>query len=315
MITKLTKKQEEAIDKYAKKWLQIGKDCTQINDDEIEDIIKRFYAVLDFKDLKTVHICDSPFECLKKIKKKFPKDEEESLNYSDWWYGQHNANWVGYYEYFYNVFGYKKGVDKKMFATLIEVTKKLHWFKPFDTDCFVCRKPKHIKMLGDVLHCEDGKAVEYLDGWGIYCLNGVTVTKEIVETPADKLSCQLVVTETNAQVRAEIVKKIGMERILKHFKAKVIDKKDEYELLMLEIKDHNPRPYLKMINPSTSEVHIEGVGIECKTVKDALRFRMPKKLKDIPVDDEKGEDWYQQGDKYLYPADAVSVKSFPVQLT
>jgi hypothetical protein len=51
----------------------------------------------------------------------------------------------------------------------------------------------------------------------------------------------------------------------------------EYELINLQIKDNEYRPYLKMTNASLlDEIHVEGVAKECKTVFDALCFRNQK---------------------------------------
>ena len=112
-------------------------------------------------------------------------------------------------------------------------------------------------------------------------LNGVKVPKEIVLTNWDKLDPKMVLTEKNVEIRREIVRKIGMERIIEKLGAKVIDKNvktidginHEYELLMVDIGFGKKCPYLKMINPSIGTYHVEGVHPDCKTVNDALEWR------------------------------------------
>jgi hypothetical protein len=120
----------------------------------------------------------------------------------------------------------------------------------------------------------------------------------------------LVRTETNVEIRREIVRKIGIEKICKDLHAKKIDNKDNYELLLLD-----NRPYLKMLNPSIGVYHIEGVPLECKTVEDALNSRKPDKLRQIPIDEEGGSNWYQQGDVCIWPSNAKTVKNKPIILT
>jgi hypothetical protein len=105
--------------------------------------------------------------------------------------------------------------------------------------------------------------------------------KEYVETPWDKLDPKLIIKETNAEVRRELVRKIGIERVVEKLGAKVLDKKGDYELIMLDIGDNNLRPYLKMKNPSIGVYHIEGVQPGCKTVDDALNFRNGTKEKPV----------------------------------
>ena len=115
-------------------------------------------------------------------------------------------------------------------------------------------------------------ALKYSDGYGLWCLNGVRVSKEIVETSSEKLDPQLLLQEENAEIRREIVRKIGIERVCQKLNAKCIDKLGNYELLLLNLGDRD-RPYLKMINPSISCYHIEGIAPRIKTVKEALNWR------------------------------------------
>ena len=39
------------------------------------------------------------------------------------------------------------------------------------------------------------------------------------------------------------------------------------------MNDGRIRPYLKMINPSTNDIHFEGVHPQCNTVESALAWR------------------------------------------
>ena len=81
--------------------------------------------------------------------------------------------------------------------------------------------------------------------------------------------------EKNAEVRREIVRKIGIERVCQKLNAKVLDKSLNgiYELLNLDLGDGRSRPYLKMRNPSIKTYHLEGVPIEIDTVEKALNWR------------------------------------------
>jgi hypothetical protein len=66
---------------------------------------------------------------------------------------------------------------------------------------------------------------------------------------------------------------MGVERLLHDLNTVTLDKQgDYYELVSLDI-DSRPRPYLKMLNPSIGEWHIEGVHPECMTVTSALNWR------------------------------------------
>lgn len=123
------------------------------------------------------------------------------------------------------------------------------------------------------LHKDLGPAVVWADGTREYYFNGVRIFKKLAETPAEQLDPRSILTERNAEVRREIVRKIGIERICYMLHAKVVDRKGNYELLLLELNDGRTRPYLKMKNPSIGVYHIEGVPLGIQTVEQALSWR------------------------------------------
>ncbi len=148
------------------------------------------------------------------------------------------------------------------------------WCYTFENIVFVCEKPSKLYLNNQGrLHNNKVMALEYSDGYGLWCLNGVRVREEIVKTKAEDLDPQLVTKETNAEVRREIVRKIGVDRVCQKLGAKVLDKKGDYELLNLDLGENRIRPYLKMRNPSVGTFHIEGVAPEVKTVEQALNWR------------------------------------------
>lgn len=121
-------------------------------------------------------------------------------------------------------------------------------------------------------HCEIGQAI-ILPNDGLWFLNGVLVSQDLVETPAEKLNPRLLLKATNAEVRREIVRKIGIERVCAALATKILDKSGEYELLSLDLGDGRSRPYLKMRNPSIGVYHIEGVAPHITTVRQAINWR------------------------------------------
>jgi hypothetical protein len=137
----------------------------------------------------------------------------------------------------------------------------------------VSERLNSINLKNGLLHNESGPALDYRDGTEIWSLNGVRVPKEIVLASPDDIDPKIITKEPNAEIRREIVRKIGIERILTACNAVVSDSLGLYDLLLLDIGDNRKRPYLKMLNPSTETWHIEGVPIECQTVEQALAWR------------------------------------------
>ena len=124
------------------------------------------------------------------------------------------------------------------------------------------------------LHCDDGPAVSWPESEQQYFfLNGVHVPRELVELPANEIDPRLLLSERNTEVRREIVRKVGIERLFAGLNAQCVDRVGDYELLLLDLQDGRIRPYLKMKNPSIGVYHIEGVAPECRTVAEALAWR------------------------------------------
>ena len=54
--------------------------------------------------------------------------------------------------------------------------------------------------------------------------------KELVMTPASKLSLKKIMGEKNAEIRRELIRKVGIERVMDLMPHKLLDKRDNYEL-------------------------------------------------------------------------------------
>ena len=248
-------------------------------------------------------------QVLAQVRDQVSDQVREFANFYYWWYpGQFEGWWLAFYE------ALRDHCEFEKLAGLIEVAESCAFAWTFPDVVVFSAPPVEIHRNAEgQLHCETGPAVKFADGWGVWALNGVRLTQEIVETPASELDPKLVTTTENAEWRREIVRKIGIERICEALNAKSVDKDGEYELLMLTLGDRRQRPYLKMRNPSIGVFHIEGVSPECRTVQQALNFR--NGLTPAMIDDVDGEDWIQQGDVILRPRGAQKFKSRPIVLT
>ncbi len=315
IIEKLTPEQEAMLPVYEKKWLEIGLSTERANKEKAEDAIKKIYTK-EGHDLPEFVWFNSPFEIVEFFKKNHPDLVSEIMD--GWIYGNHEAHWLAFYQYFL--------VECKLecckpIEDFVEIAKYMSWWLPYDTHCFCSEKPIKIEKLEDgTLHCENGPAIAYLDGpendknsllkeqTEIYFLNGVQVSKELVMTPAEQLDPTIILKEKNAEIRREMVRKIGIERFIEKADADVIDtdtityqepiysetetfvdedgrtqrkvdsyvdKKSKYELLLVDIgkEDGKKCPFLKMENPSINTYHVEGVHPDCKTVKAAIEWR------------------------------------------
>lgn len=228
--------------------------------------INFIYGLADLREPEIV-ICSSPMfmACEAELK------PGETIDYLGCGY---DSGWTAFYDYFKRIgIEYDKDsnfdtwkdfiLNSGVFATVL-----------CENVAFVCVRPCIVKTnKNDDLHCTDGPAIAWKDGYEEYALNGVWMTKEIVMTSPEEIDPKIILKEKNAEVRREIVRKIGAERVCEKLGAKCIDTYRDYELLLLDLGDGRERPYLKMKNPSVGTYHIEGIAPEIKTVKEALNWR------------------------------------------
>ena len=190
-----------------------------------------------------------------------------------WWFGngQHDAPWCAYIDFFREVLGLTAQTEPS--ESHREIAESAGWFSPYQHLCWISERHRRVcRNSRGQLHSHDGMALEYPDGWGIWAWNGVCVTEQIILKP-ETLRPEQIAKEQNAQVRQVMVERIGIERVCQIFRAVVLDKKDSYELLNLNLGDGRIRPYLKMLNPSVGCYHIEGVPPTCTTVQQAINWR------------------------------------------
>jgi hypothetical protein len=229
----------------------------------------------------------------------------------------YDTAWLASYDFFHKA----KLVDCSKLNGLFKLAHHCGWWTPYKDICIFQHRPEKISLTNGLLHCDGSAAVRYRNGFSVWALNGVRVPQWLAETKAEEIDPRKLLKLDNAQVRAEFVRKVGIERICYKLKAKTVDsrtitisgKQHKYDLLKLKFGDF-VYSYLRMENPSVPELwHIEGVPNECCDVWSALNFR--NGFMEADIDDVNGVDWYQQGDVLLKPVGAKKFKRFPKILT
>ena len=158
----------------------------------------------------------------------------------------------------------------------------------------ISRIPKAAKTFAEKCH-KDDRAIKNRNARANYANTRILrLMKEAKENNNwDKINTEDVFALTNVARRTELIQYFGTETILKDMNAKTVDTDEidgrKYELLRFVFPTSRkgetiPATYLKMINPSTAEVCIEGVPnnrihewntaeITMNTVKQALIWR------------------------------------------
>jgi len=205
-------------------------------------------------------------------------------------YGQHDANWLAFYNYFRVACDLKSETEKLL--GLINLAKSAGWAIPHQNICWVSER--HSILNRDErgrLHSVTSPAVLYPDGWAIYAIHGVRVPEYIVTRP-NEITTAKIEKEENTEVRRVMIERYGQEKYLKDSNAKEIHKDEFGTLFLKEIPDDEPLVMVKVIN-STPEI-INGkmvfkdyflrVPPDIKTAKEAVAWTFAKSKEEyIPL--------------------------------
>lgn len=273
-IEALTPAQEAKFPEYVEKYIKLGLTTARVTKEETEiDMENLQKYILENKTIVPVVLFDSPKQCWEYIRKAVNAKKGELTDfiypYLD---GQFWAGWVSFYEFMRVEVGI---VYANMDAyNAVKSCIKYGMIFPLDEVIVVCQPPTIIKTNSNGLHCEDGVALSYNGDNEIYALNGVLMTKDYVLTPAEQITPEQIFRETNVEVRRELLRKVGIERIIDQVPHKILDTQGNYELYSLDLCDEvKDARYLKMTNPSIGCFHMEGVEPDISTVSDALKWR------------------------------------------
>ena len=295
-IEKLTREQEGLLTVYRDKWMAIGLSTEPANRKEAERGIEIAYANKGLKKPKMVW-CMSPLSqgltryAVMNIKQvPLGKSLGDSVRDSVWdsvWdsvrasvYGQHEAGALGFYDYFNNVLKLEKQTIP--LEGLWIQAQNAGWFLPHENICWISERHNICNLKNGVIHTDGGPAIAYPDGFKIWALNGVRVPQYLAETPEGQLDIEFFKKEENSDIKAEFIRKYGVER-MQSLGKKICDaknhsnewfRKSEYELInMGAIFGIDYAPHLRMRNLTTGIWHFEAVSPDCKTIEDALKFR------------------------------------------
>ncbi|MHA1303734.1 MAG: DUF6745 domain-containing protein [Candidatus Heimdallarchaeaceae archaeon] len=185
--------------------------------------------------------------------------KKHNISYFSYLYGNLEASYFAYYSFINEVLGVQFKKQKQY--DIYKETLKLHFIYPLKNICVLSERPIEIHRNGrGQLHADGKPAVKYAGGFELYRLNGVRVPKWLVMTPPGKIDAKKALEEKNVDVQREIIRKIGVERVLKAVNAKEIDVYTHpeigmtYKLYRLKLEEID-RKYLKFEHASMSGVY------------------------------------------------------------
>ena len=284
MITSLTQSQSDRMVEFSDKWIKIGLSTEPANRTEAEAAIKQMYASAGLVQPRKIVWCGSPLSqgltrsiiLTKGVWASVGASVRDSVGASG--YGQHDANWLAFYEYFRIVCGLDRQTDA--FIGHIRQSQSAGWYLPHANICWVSER--HHLLLRDEqgrLHCASGPAVMYPDGWAIYAWHGVRVPEHIIEQ-RDELTVEQIMAEPNTEVRRVMRNLYGNDRFLIDAGAKELDASVNHGARLLSLRLPGDPVDIRMMEltcPSTGSKYFERVPPDTATAMDGLAWRFQVK--------------------------------------
>lgn len=137
-------------------------------------------------------------------------------------------------------------------------------------------KVRHIEKIPDSenyrLHCDDGPAMAYHDGFNFWVIHGVTVDEQIVMRPETQ-TIQQIENEKDEETRRIRIERFGWERYLKEAGAQKLDsrrnERDAQEEVLYQLKTIKR---FVCTDPSTGRRYALGVPDHVKSCEDAQNW-------------------------------------------
>ena len=248
-IDSLTSDQKDMIPVYRDKWLDVGLSTDPIvNKPGIEAAVQSLYKNANLLAPKRFHYVASPKAAVEYISKmRGAKNKSKKYILKEMSFGNHDAFWLSYYDYFINVVGVKK--CEKLLPS-IELANHCGWISFYDTDVIVQERPSAIRFDDQRrIHSEVGPAIEYSDGFAIYAWHGVVIPAEWIVNRKE-LAAKTALTWVNMEQRRSACEIVGWARILRELNATVIDSDEDLmigTLIEVNIPDLGKEQFLKVL--------------------------------------------------------------------
>ena len=219
MINKLDDYQTLQLDVYRDKWMALGMSTAPLNFDAAVTAIKEAYRSANLKEPTRFEIADSPIDAIKVIQKIDPSMSANQI-FNDMSFGNHDAPWLGFYEYFRDIC---KLVCCNTLNGMIELGKHSGWLNMYKDLVVFQHRPTMILMDDQArLHCDHGPAILYLDGFAVYAWHGVRIPAEWIEDKSS-ITPNMALTWENVEQRRAACEIIGWKNILDVLDATIID--------------------------------------------------------------------------------------------
>ena len=245
-IETLTAEQESQLTVYHDKWLKIGLSTEPLDFEKSKDAVCHAYTLAGLEKPVNFYQAKSPMDAIRVIQELDPTMTASTI-VSGMIYGSQDASWLGFYEYFRNVLEIK---DCEKLDGLTELAKHCGWLSVYEDTVVFQDRPDVIKFDDrNLLHCEDGPAIHYRDGYSVFAWHGVRIPAEWI-THREDLAPATALGWENVEQRRCACEIIGWATILRKLDASVIDTDEDPmigTLVEVTIPEIGREKFLKVI--------------------------------------------------------------------
>lgn len=247
-IESLTPEQEARFPEFKDKWLKIGLCTDPIDFEQAKAAMCLTYEKVGLAPPKEFYYAESPKAAIELIQTLSDNKLSPGEIFDEMIFGCHEAGWLSYYDFFKEVCNLE--VCSKLDG-LFALAKTAGWCNVYEDIAVIQDRPSQIRFDDSgTLHCENGPAIGFRDGFGLYAWHGVRIDREWIENPDTALSPSIALTWPNLEQRRVACEIMGWARILEELDAKVIDtNKDPQIGVLLEatIPEIGRERFLKVV--------------------------------------------------------------------
>lgn len=160
-------------------------------------------------------------------------DDGSSLDYRMWntfgkylsmtFSGQNFSFWVAWMAFIRDTLGASLTADQSQWTDgIIGMCGSGSWFPLSGAVVFTERPDELHRDAQGRLHAEQGMAMRYADGWGLWSIHGVEVNEQIVLRP-ETLSVNDILTNPNVEQRRVAIERFGWDRFIAEASLRLVD--------------------------------------------------------------------------------------------
>lgn len=227
-IESLTPEQEARFPEFVDKWLKIGMNTDPLDFENAKEAAKKMYRIAGLPEPTEFLTAKSPMDAINIIQGIDPSKSKSDI-LQEFLYGAHDAGWISFYDYFSEVVGF----DLSVIDGIKDLAKYSGWASFYENLVVFQDRPDTIKFDNENrLHCEDGPAIHYRDGYSVYSWHGVRVPAEWI-TDRKSLTPAMALGWSNIEQRRCACEILGWANILNSLNSTIIDQDEDPEIGVL----------------------------------------------------------------------------------